>query len=369
MASALLLATCALTALHVGCGSRTGLFAYEPPPVPVDAGTPDSQVKVKCTPGTFALSLASTQVMFVIDRSGSMDFDLAGQPNGGQKSRWRILERAITPVLSNLESTVELGAKFFPDPINDVQRDDACGVSTKVDIAPHTLSAASIVNIFQSTTPLGGTPTSEAISAATKFLASSDRRALAKYMVLATDGAPNCNPDLDQFSCVCTGSQGRSSCTDDPDGARNCLDDSLAVKLVAQAQTQFKIPTFVIGLGAPSEPAFVNTLNKMAIAGGRARAGATSYFDATSPETLNAALKTVQDGISRCTYVTPSRPDDPNAIDIAIDGVTISRSATNGWDWIDQDYGAIAFFGAACDALLAKQNASQIKGTVACQDP
>jgi hypothetical protein len=361
---------CASLATAAACGARTGLQSSSAEVV-VDSGSkPDALPPVKCTPGTFELTLASTQMMLVVDRSGSMDFDLNGQAGGGQNSRWRVLERALAPVLNALTPKVELGAKFFPDPIGDIQVDDACAVASSTDVSPRLASANEILRVFANTRPIGGTPTSDALRITADFLAQQERRVLARYMVLATDGAPNCNEQLDNRTCVCTGvTGGPESCRSNPNGPAQCLDDVRAIRVVADAFTKSKIPTFVIGLGAPSELAFTRTLNNMAQAGGRPRPGPVGYYEATSPEALNAALQSVKDGIATCTYVTPSRPNDPNAITVQIDGRTVVRSQVNGWDWVDQDYGAIAFFGTACDTLRLGGAGRAVKGTVACKDP
>src|SRR5687768_1067913 len=73
------------------CGSRTGLFAGDgsgggPIGPTTDGSTPNPDARVDgqvaCTPGRFAFQLAIPQLMFVIDRSGSMAFALDGtQPS------------------------------------------------------------------------------------------------------------------------------------------------------------------------------------------------------------------------------------------------------------------------------------------------
>ena len=273
--------TCLSAAAAAACGARTGLQEASPQAV-ADAGSKnDALPPVKCTPGTFELTLASTQMMLVVDRSGSMDFDLNGQAGGGQNSRWRVLERALAPVLTALTPTVELGAKFFPDPIGDIQVDDACAVAPATDVTPRIASASEILKVFASTRPIGGTPTSDALRITAEFLAQQDRRVLARYMVLATDGAPNCNDALNNRTCVCTGvTGGPDSCRSGPGGPSQCLDDVRAIRIVADAFSKSKVPTFVIGLGAPSELAFTRTLNNMAQAGGRPRPGPVGYYEA-----------------------------------------------------------------------------------------
>jgi hypothetical protein len=362
--------------LLAACGSRTALLSAErvvPPPV-VDAG-PDSPV-VTCKVGTFQLDRAAAQLMFVLDRSGSMRFLLNGtdpDPSGQQParpdSRWRTLQRGLDPVLTALEGRLELGAKFFPEPI-DAQGSgaDACLVRQAADVPPRRATAASILNVFETTRPVGGTPTADAIRSAVAYLKNGARRVISRYMVLATDGAPNCNEALDELVCVCT-QRDLGICRNDPvGGPTRCLDDTRTVKVIQEAAEKDRIPTFVIGLGTSDEPAFESTLNRMAIAGGRPRAGASRFYGAQSATELETALSEIQSSVAECTYVTPSAPTDPNAITIEVNGVAVTRdtSKRNGWDWVDQAYGQVALFGAACDLALRGGEGSNIKGTVTC---
>ncbi|WP_336118097.1 hypothetical protein, partial [Klebsiella pneumoniae] len=62
----------------------------------------------------------------------------------------------------------------------------------------------------------------------------------------------------------------------------------------------------------------------------------------------------------------------PNAITVEIDGAAISRDPThmNGWDWVDQAYGTLAFFGSACTAASAGATmASSGTAVVRCDKP
>jgi hypothetical protein len=316
--------------------------------------------------------------MLVIDRSGSMRFSLSGvdpDPSGQQPprpdSRWKILQRGLDPVLSALEGRLELGAKFFPEPIENPQSPtaEACLVRAPVDVPPRRATAASILATFEQTRPVGGTPTADAIRSTVTYLKSGARRVLSRYIVLATDGAPNCNAALDELVCVCT-QRDLAICRDDAvGGPTRCLDDTRTIRVIQDAADNERIPIFVIGLGTSDEPAYESTLNRMAVAGGRPRSGTPRFYGAQSALELEKALSEIQSSIAECTYVTPSAPTDPNAITIDVNGVSIKRDTKrgNGWDWVDQSYGQVALFGAACDAALRGGDGSDIKGTVTCE--
>jgi hypothetical protein len=105
---------------------------------------------------------------------------------------------------------------------------------------------------------------------------------------------------------------------------------------------------------------FAATVDVMAAAGGRPRAGTPRYDSAATP----AELAAVRDSVARCSCITPSAPDDPDALSVTVGGVTIERDLdrVDGWDWIDREYGHLQLLGAACTSATA----NKVFGVVAC---
>lgn len=376
----------AAAVLVASCGSRTGLYGEGsssgtlPDGAPFPDASPfvDARVdgNVACTPGTFTFELATAQLMFVVDRSGSMAFALDGrQPdsNGnlppGVLSRWDTLRDGLFQTITPFDNQLAMGAKFYPEesPPGPAPADEACRTDVGVPIAPARGNAASIINVFDTTTPNGGTPTSEAIRLATQYI--SGTRTVARTIIVATDGAPNCNGDLDQSRCTCTSVTGNCN---RPGGEFNCLDDTRTISVVRDAFEVQKIPVYVIGIGSTERPAFLKVLDDMAVAGGRPRPTTPRHYNVQTSAELKTALQSIGDSVAKCTYLTPSAPLDPNAISVVINGVSIPRDPThtNGWDWVDKAFGTLAFFGSACDAASAgSTTASQITGVVSCTNP
>lgn len=367
------------------CGSRTGLFVDPPVDVP-DAtadviGRPDARLDagedarldaaidapidgpVACVPGRFDFTLARPELVFVLDRSGSMAFalDADAPPAPGQPTRWRALRDALAQTLLPLSSEIAMGARFYPAANADATHpvfactQDPPGVA----IAPAVGNANAILRVFDQTTPVGGTPTAVALSLAAQQLSVS--RAVARAMVVATDGAPNCNSSLDGQTCACT-STAPEGCTFGPTGGVNCLDDTRTIETLTDIFENQKIPVYVVGIGVTTS--FAATLDAMALAGGRPRAGTPRYYPAETPAELEGALAAVRDSVARCSYVTPSAPDDPDAVSVTVGGLPIERDLdrVDGWDWIDREYGHLQLFGAACTAATA----SNVSGVVAC---
>jgi hypothetical protein len=369
---AVLAATVASVLGSASCGSRTGLFGTGPGADDGGGGSGSGSADAQpdgatpCVPGKFDFELAVGQVTFVLDRSGSMAFGLRGEDPvpPGQLSRWETLRESLAQTITGFDQQLAMGAKFFPENVSDpfAPASEACRVETGVGITPALGRAQDILNVFDTTAPVGGTPTAAALREAAQSL--SDRRAVARTMILATDGAPNCNGELDARTCTCT--TRNDDCAGVPEGEYSCLDDEATVGVITDIFQNRKIPVFVIGIGGGERPDFIQVLDRMAIAGGRPRAGTPKHFNVQTATEMKDAFATIRDSIAKCTYLTPSAPTDPNAISVEIGGVRIGRDLThqNGWDWVDQVYGVIALFGSACDQAGAPT--ATVGGTVTC---
>ncbi|MBX3199194.1 MAG: VWA domain-containing protein [Labilithrix sp.] len=379
---------CGVLVAAVSCGSRTGLFGPEPPEdlpdasldvitprdavadvrddAPIDATIDVIEEPVGCVPGKFTFSLATAQLMFVLDRSRSMDFLLTSDVEAlpGQTSRWRALESSLAQTITPFTGQIAMGARFFPAAsANSQDLVLACIQDpSAAAIAPALNNASKILDVFTSTIPAGGTPTATALQLAAQEISSS--RAVARAMVVATDGAPNCNGALNRLTCRCT-STNPIGCTGSTNGAANCLDDVRTLQTITSIVTNRNIPVYVIGIGVTAP--FAGTLDAMAVAGGRPRAGTPKYYAADTPDDLTAAFAVVRDSVANCSYITPSSPYDPNSISVEVAGAPIARDPDHldGWDWIDQEYGHLQLFGAAC----AQATSVNVSGTVTCDLP
>jgi hypothetical protein len=361
-------ATLTLLGIHLGlalvlssCGAKTGLRL---PDASVEDAPDDVFVRFDaCVAGRFTMVRREARMVFVIDRSGSMNQPLtATEP----ASRWNAMQLALAQTLPGFERDLQMGVLLYPRvPMSGLLASiQACDQlpGDRIDIEPSRENASAVVSAIRQFGPGGATPTAAAIYRATRYLRAREARGLAQYIVLATDGAPNCNTMLNPETCDCVLPSG---CASAGLGARNCLDGDGAVASIDAARTQ-GIFTYVIGIDGDLEGRYVAVLDRMAVAGGRASSGSRRYFSIQDRTQLAASFADIQRTVVRCAYVTPSRPDDPDRITVRVANVDVPRDPTRreGWDWTDRDYGELTLYGAACQRVLG--TALRIEATVAC---
>lgn len=278
-----------------------------------------------CMPGTNRFTLQpGAEVLFLTDRSGSMNTTLSGG-----STRWRTLRTAMRAVLPALDTTLTMGLVIFPDPSGctvassptvPLVQPSATAILTRLDASPDAPSAAA-------------TPTLDALQTAHSYFAA---RPLTRprFVVLATDGEPNCGGDL---SAVLT--------------ELRSLRSSLAVD------------TFVLGIPG-TDTALMSALNQMADAGGRALTGSTRYYDANTASALESSLRSIV-ATAQCLFPLARAPRSAADVTITVDGTRVPRSTTGGWDFTDGTMRMIRMYGPAC-AMLNDGRSHTIQADYTC---
>lgn len=342
-----------------GCG-RTEVVRYsvEPPDAAVDAGLPDAGPPDAgppdagppdagpCIPRPLPLEPAVPTAMFVIDRSGSMEEDLDGRYDAGV-TRWRVLETALRTVLPPLDRQLAMGALMYP------HRTFVCSAPSAIDLSPALGNSSGLLALFGGPDPVGGTPISEALSMASQHLLSLRTATAARALILATDGAPNCNSSLNNNGCVCTSvpTQNPPNC----DAATHCLDDVRTISTL-RAILGRQVPTYVIGLGS-SLNQFAGTLDQMAVAGGVPRQGVgPRYYSVANQAELTDAFGRITSQLTRCTFLLNGLGANDTFV-LLVGGVEVPRGP-NGWEWLDEANRELALTGAACDLAAGGAAAS-----------
>jgi len=209
----------------------------------------------------------------------------------------------------------------------------------------------------------GGTPTAETLRAVKDYLKTVDDD-LHQYVMLATDGAPNCNEDHEtddpfndtdsEVDCICT--NGSDYC-----GASVCLDD-VETWTAAEDLYNDDHPVFVIGYQVPDE--WVDTMDAIADKGS---GGQSDYYPVEDPQDLLDAFQEILDELVNCEFkidwdaldinnsdaddidfFCKEKEDDSIGPDNWIKDKDECKEGKEGWAWIDDDTVEL------CDATCQK---------------
>jgi von Willebrand factor type A domain len=238
-------------------------------------------------------------VLLVLDRSSSMNYSTSADSNcnGGSSctARWPALTSAVNSTLASTSGSINWGLKLFASPSGG-----ACGVTSGVEVAISSTSVAAIQSQISSISPGNNTPTAQAIEAATGYLKTvSDTHG--KYILLATDGEPNCAP-------------GGSNTSKNVQGTVDAISAAKAAGF----------PVWVIGIG-PS----VGNLDNFAAAG-----GTNNYYPATSPQALSDAFASIGTIVAAtCTFTSNQAPPDPDNIAVYLNKKLVAKDPVNGWSF------------------------------------
>jgi hypothetical protein len=282
---------------------------------------------------------------FVLDRSGSM--------NDGAK--WPKARDVVVGTARRIGKRASFGAALFPGlmdgsgcdsgrEVMSVRRgDDPPG-----SFGPTSLALAQATNVPAS----GGTPTSATLEALTPKLGALTGRT---FVVLATDGGPNCNGAATCSAAQCQlnieGVCGpENCCAPSSYGPLHCIDGPATLDAVT-ALAALGIKTFVIGM--PGSAAYATLLDQLADAGGTARAGSPRYYrvDSTDGAALETALSQVAARVvGTCTLPLGSVPEDEGRVNVFLDGQPVAKDPTDGWR---VDGKTVELLGTTCARVMA----------------
>jgi hypothetical protein len=311
-------------------------------------------------------TLSPVNVLLVVDKSGSM----TDQPEGFSLDKWSALKEALDAALSGAPASVRFGLLAYPHaeassiPL-DCDGEICCAVpegggAIHVPVGPRKEQA--IGSALAGTSPGGGTPTAAALARALDYFTLGEGRELEgdRYVLLATDGGPNCNGGL-----ACDA----SSCTPNLDGAAQCagvnccegagefcLDDGAVVAAIDELRAA-GILTFVVGI--PGTENYARSLDAFARAGGVPRLGAEHEYFAVSAASGVSGLTDVLKGITTellrsCEIALADPPAQPSLVNVAIDCAVLPKEGESGWDFDDSTAPkSLIIHGPACDELKA----------------
>ncbi len=299
------------------------------------SNTPDGGVRGggMCGMEDFKLDRLPPELLIVLDRSGSMTTKVP--PTAGA-TRWTEVTAALDETVMKTEAGVLWGLKMFPSV-------DGCMVSAPAEVDIAVNNYAAVGGKIKMSAPAmggGGTPTTLAMNSALAYMQTRTASKNPKYLLLATDGEPNCGA-----------------------GGARTADNAGAVGAVKAAFTA-GFHTFVVGIATAGTGA--NTvLNDMATAGGEPRQGDPKYYAIANRQDLVMALAQITSAVSTCVFPLAKVPPSPDDVAVNVDGKRVPRDKAqmDGWNY-GADMKSIQLYGPWCEGL--KMNAGDVKIIFGC---
>jgi hypothetical protein len=317
-----------------------------------------------------------TNFLLVVDRSASMLAPLPGQT----RSKWQVMHEALgslLEVLLNLQQTRDwCGLELFPSSASSEPIPLACGgpaarccelpEHSEINIAlgPDAQTIPLVIDALATTSPSGATPTARALARAHDYLTIGAGAAVEgnKYVLLATDGGPNCNETLgcDVSTCTLSLDPSEGCQNSDPDCCAStpggCLDDQATAEQIARLASS-GIGTIVIGV--PDNELYTNTLEQLALSSSLQREGDTPYYDLSvegESEALSDLFRPITNVDCSCAVPSEQLPTNPAAVQVAIDCSVIPPGEPDGegdrWFFNNaEDPTAIVLGGSLCDRV------------------
>ncbi len=289
----------------------------------------DALLKGSCAKTTVKSNLLPSNILFVLDRSGSMACNpppTTASPacetnpvraNAAAPSKWEVTTNALVDAIKLLPANATIGISYFSN-------DDNCGVNSTPSVPMHPNTQAQQSTISASLTnimPAGGTPLVGATVLAYKHM---HEAALAgditgnEFVVLITDG---------QQSEQCSNP---GTCST----AKECTDFLINKEVPKAAGNGVGIRTFAIGVPG-SEPART-VLSQIAQKGGTGKAGCdpvkgNCHFDMTMETDLAKALATALTQIAGQTNACELSVPQPakGTLDLGLVNVIYTPSGGN----------------------------------------
>jgi hypothetical protein len=270
------------------------------------------------------------EMLIVLDRSGSMK-ELDKGIN-----RWDPSVSGLKKITSTFDTTIDFGLMVFPGTLNGVFNGKTDCVPGTVEVPIGVTTSAPIATRLDMMTLVNTTPTASTLAAAHASMAMRppivDGKRGAPFIVLVTDGAPNC--------------------------ANNNGGDSTGTveKSVEEIMSMAKdgIRTYVLGYDTQKDAKLKTALDSMAAAGGT---GDTLHRPIEDEAGLIAAFNAITASAVTCDYALKEPVKKPEYLSVELTGKPVSRSETNGWS-LSADMLTLSLKGAACDELRTQKTAA-----------
>ncbi len=291
-----------------------------------DASTtsePD-QNTVPCQVVNTKVTPVPPDIMFVLDKSGSMSMEQWDHDDDGQTppvTRWFSLHGVVTAILTKFNNNANFGVKLYPKrTAKSFLNQGACDVDpgVEVEIAPKNKDNVLMGIPEANAAVLGGTPLMTGLHVAFEYLHAVGPEHQ-RFALLVADG---------EISEACPGEQ--------------------YLQAVATVKDGYDagIPTYVVGIDVNPETTF--QLSGLAAAGGTA-----PFYQTKNQIELQAAIQGIIDATLSCVVAIDPAPNEPDLFQVWIGNNKIPQvddCSQDGWVWT-VPHTEIELCGSACTNL------------------
>lgn len=297
-----------------------------------------------CGTSTINSGRVTPDILVVLDRSASM--------RTGPIDRWTPSVDGVKRVTAATEQYVNYGLMTFPRAGTSMVPLPAGGQTYscepgKIDVAVGAKNAGAIATALQTIGPGGATPTAATLAVAKMTLEQRppDQYSNPAYVLLVTDGGPNCTNGV----------------FDTSGAPQDTAAVEASVRTIA-AMADESIETYVLAYGAKGDAVLRTALNRMAAAGGT---GDTEYRPVDDGDAFVKELERITGKALSCDYKLAEPAQDARYVSVSFDGTRPPYSASEGFT-LSKDGVLLSFHGSYCDALLAGSTHT-IKVQVECE--
>jgi len=304
---------------------------------------------------TVVLDPRQADVLFLLDRSGSMDTAF------GPGTRYQAVAGLLTGLVQTYGDHVRFGFQEMPGRQSCAEQlgGGCCASPPLVGISE--TSGPAVTAAIAAAGPMdGNTPTAASLQAALNYYMSLGDGIANRYVLLATDGAPNCTVAGILSSADASSSEG-AACS-----------DALA-QVDAMVALGVRLVVLSVGPGLADDASGSSAcLDALAHAGGAAASpGSPGYYTAGDPQQLQLAIEQIFGGITRpsCSVQFTTPVPDTSTVAVYLDGKEIPRYTANGWSLdTSLDPPSVIISGTYC-ALIQQFQVSAIDARFECQPP
>lgn len=305
-----------------------------------------------CMSTTVQSGRVAPDILIVLDRSLSMKMD--------NVNRWDPSVAGLKTITSMLQDRVAFGLMVFPGPMAvagdqssvATNNPQACDTGTQRVQTGHK-NAKAIAQALDQIQPGGRTPTAPTLAAAHQLINTNrqvdpDSLAAPQYVLLVTDGAPNCSTGIG--GGILGGGFGS--------GEPAAVDQSVS-EITGMAKDGIR--TYVLGYDTQNDPQLKSALDRMAAAGGT---GDTAHRAIEDENSLIDQFQQITSVALSCEFTLDEAVNNPRRVLVKLDGKQLNLDDSNGFRLSDSR--TVTLQGKACETV--KKDGHTLNVSVECED-